>query len=98
MINSYTEQSSTIDGIRKYRYLQDFKNVSRKKTNKNYSWIFKEQELIELQWKFNGSNIDGSFTTAVSNSFLGWLVVLDLMALLDNMSDYIGPSFLGPLE
>lgn len=26
MINSYTEQSSTIDGIRKYRYLQDFKN------------------------------------------------------------------------
>ena len=24
----------------------------------------------QLQWNFNGSNTDGSFTTAVSNSFL----------------------------
>ena len=25
---------------------------------------------VYLQWNFNGSNTDGSFTTAVSNSFL----------------------------
>ena len=25
---------------------------------------------FEIQWNFNGSNTDGSFTTAVSNSFL----------------------------
>ena len=48
----------------------------------------KNRHTVEL----SGSNMDGSFTTAVSNLLVGWLVVFGLTALLDSISVYIGPS------
>ena len=47
----------------------------------------KNRHTVEL----SGSNMDGSFTTAVSNLLVGWLF-LGLTALLDSISVYIGPS------
>ena len=41
--------------------------------------------IFELQLNFNGSNTDGSFTTAVSNSFLSPLEKIRKLQLWDNL-------------
>ena len=37
----------------------------------NFSWLYYSQDFT--QRSFNGSNTDGPFTTAISNSFLSLL-------------------------
>ena len=46
--------------------------------------FIKKKKSCHIQWNFHGSNTDGSFTTAVSNSFLSPLEQIPQLQIWDN--------------
>ena len=68
-------------GQRKSRTLL---NNSRSKNRVKHGGV-PTLNITEIQYNFSASNTDGSFTTAVSNSFLGTLEQIPQLQIWDNL-------------